>query len=333
MHNEIAARFTEEHLKALEASLKSHTYKITIQQNITGFQNYIEELSKDQSLDRDETWAEILEIQAYMKKNNRDYFVGYLHTGSAALRKNHFESFLISQNAIIKSPWWSKDLDYSVYINAFEEPFMGQIYSADPRGFFLPGTSLANFNGPQSDYFSCGSLCLSNLTELLKEEQQQLALTLRFTFYGSDNNKYHYFLASPGSFLKSHSTSYINYINGMVMENKSTISIKDGVNVKTIEQALKDSINIATKLNDSQVVQENTNLLKELPQFREKWKPAFKSMLQNRAQLKLPEGYNLSLLYRTLKNQKLARNVETKKKVVPTYSVKFSQTFQGNIKH
>ena len=311
---------TEKNLSILEKicwEKLSEACKKKFDQNISAYKRHLESDAENLCLSNSETVEEIHAVQAELKQRKVNSFIGYIHTGGVRKTPKHFEAYLISQDRIIHSPWWTGSS--TGYLTAHDLP---ERYDGNLSGF-LPGNMESYCNDfplLQRDEFSCGTLSVLNVKELLKENQKQLnQYTLKFSFYNDEGTLTRFFLTSPQTLRYSQSSKYITLLYQMVTQSELVEAKgKGGSNffIKTIEQALKDSIEQARKKkkkafqfskqsNEADaVIEENKEILTMLPKFREEWSKYYEEMQEKRDKMNGEDG-NLYLLYRTEKYRKL----------------------------
>jgi hypothetical protein len=249
---------------------------------------------------------ELNEIQNEFKKSNKIDYCGYI--GGISYRTYHFDSYIISKDKIIKVasfPVVNSDFDgYTSSVQAFEQK--KPLLDTSPPG-------------PQKDRYSCASLGIACVKELLKNDAYQLKnYTLQLRFYLNESKKkselHHFFLTSPQTLRYAQSNEYIELLKGMIEEKGELvkyITIHGSRKFMTLENVLRQSINKAKELNDKEVEAENVKCLEELPAFRKKWIAAFNASLEKRNMMQEEKtGYNRYLLYR---REKYQNTIETAK--------------------
>ncbi len=223
------------------------------------------ELEFDDTKARDEKTTinavnNILSIQKTLQPNQ---YVGYLHT-SAVKGLGHFECFIISSNEIIKPISWSlNDL-------GFENPnVMGDVFlhAPDYRYSFIPDEDNDDYL-PQADNYSCASICLSYLKNLLKNDAIQLREhSLSLPYYDSHAQLCYFFIPSPAVLRYTQVSAYNKRIKELVESDGST-SLVHMLN-SCIEQT-KSSTKLRRAFKNK-VIAEAKSHLNALSVFRQKW--------------------------------------------------------------
>lgn len=267
-----------------------------------------------QGLNKQEVMGEIKTLQTLLRSKNSDSFHAYIYTGKVLSSCNHFDTYLISKDTIIRTPYWN------TYFYRGGELHLPGEYSADLSVFSLKRNEDKHnpLPHPQADQKSCGVFGIASSKELLKDNAYQLKhLTLRLRFYNPQGELQYFFLTSPYVLRYSQSSRYNETLKNLLM-NKGTFFTsedkqqdKNSQNMNTIEQALLDSIAIAKTLEDKDVsasiIKENEDILKKLPEFRKIWIAAYEEMSKKYPQMKSSiNNLHLGLLYRGQKYKKIA---------------------------
>ncbi|MGC1854135.1 MAG: hypothetical protein WA659_01990 [Candidatus Aquirickettsiella sp.] len=248
------------------------------------------------------------EVEAIRKSLKHDEQIGYIFTNNIDRTREHIECLVLTQGNIVKPITWDYFVDSGISRNS-------QLLKSDFNQLPLYTPDLSYFNNvdnpikklphPQADQTSCGTLCLSFLKKLLKNDAYEWkVLTLIFSFYDSYSEKKYFFLPSPSLMLYSQSSKYIDFLNKIMLEINQTAYIEaKNQNAKpiwTIQGILNHSINQAKILGDDDMIKHNLEKLNELTLLRPRWRAASKQVSEKRKEMDDPgSNKNLYLMYKT----------------------------------
>lgn len=200
---------------------------------------------------------------------------GYLHTnGKFKSAKNHIECFIITKKNIIQPVVWYADFAETVFTEGHRN-----VPSADL------GRLSKEYLIPQADGYSCASLGLAYLKQLLKDEAKQLReLTLSIPYFDMYNSLHYFFVPSPQVLRYSQSSAYNKYLEAFVMEETAGTFIhkEKPIAYITLKQKLETTITIAKRGMLTSIYAEAESLLEQLPAFRKRWGEAFILMQKQR---------------------------------------------------
>lgn len=166
---------------------------------------------------------------------------------------------------------------------------------------------------PQADPTSCGSLCLSLLYKLLKNNAAEFnTLTLKFSFDDCHGKKKHFFLPPPSLLKYSQSYKYIDFlIRIMDATNKTVYSEslnQESTTIWTLQGLLNQSIEQAKKKNDPDMFYHNIVTLYHLNKLRPYWLEVAKQAIEERKKMDDPNtvNKNLYLMFQTKKLENIS---------------------------
>lgn len=227
---------------------------------------------KNACLSHDQAWEEMAAIQKTLKKNET---VGYVYTNGNAMNRAHFEVVLISQTQVVKPISWH---EAPGSIHQSQDQLLAEVNLRSPVIYEgeLPRA--------QSDSFSCGTLGLLYLKELLKNDgAQRHAYTLNFQFYDEHGVIQRFFYPSPHVLRYSQSSKYNQLIEAMLVDSSDMQPLRLGeCKVATLKKLLEDSVAKAIKLGNQSLVEENTAILNHLESFRARWMMAYDEIKRQR---------------------------------------------------
>lgn len=238
----------------------------------------------DYNLTPHEVGQEIAWIQKNLKE---DQCVGYVFTNGNTHREAHFEVIIISKTMIIKPVTWHQVEDDRKLIHS-KHAVKGIPWAELPLNSPLvlkTDLNASKLPGPQADPSGCGTLGFLYLKELLKEDQNQLqAYTLRFPLEDGS----WLFFPSPHVLRYSQSQQYNDLVATMLLDTEEEQSIQYGkqnpstLKLSTLKGLLQNSIAAANRRGDKETVKHNTEILKQLPDFRKRWEEAYTGMMKKR---------------------------------------------------
>ncbi len=274
----------EQNLEGLDADIK--------QLILNKSQEYIQSLEdqlNDISLTKQEAKDEMLLIQQTLID---DEVVGYIYTNGAQHGRQHFEAFIITSKDIIKPvSWYTEDR-----------------LILDDIGYASIPKNLEKAVSPQADQMACGTLGMSYMKELLKNNAQQLyENTLTFSYFDEKGNKLRYFLPSPQVLRYSQSSRYNQAIYDLLFTDEETITLpsKEGrssYTFQTVLGALLRSIRDYSDQLTEEEIQQNQYFYENLNMFRENWIIAYEQQMQARESMiveQYGEAKNVYLSYKS----------------------------------
>jgi hypothetical protein len=240
-------------------------------------------------------------MRKIQKKLTEQDYVGYLHTkkthGSAMA---HIECFIITKSQIIKPVRWN--------IASGD----GGIYIDNEDGCASTNLNIFSYTTliPQADVYTCASLSLVYLKQLLQNDAKQLKeLTISIPCFSrlSDSKPTYFFVPSPQSLRYSQSTEYNQCLKAMVLEDKPSgfVHKEKTTSFTTLKYQLERTLFRAKKLKLAHIEEEARLLLEQLPAFRQRWKEAFDQMELKRNLMKRQDR-NFGLAYTSKRMRKIA---------------------------
>ncbi|MFI4919365.1 MAG: hypothetical protein ACHP65_07395 [Legionellales bacterium] len=207
------------------------------------------------------TLREILSIQQTLDEHQ---YVGYLFTGGRTKGHGHFECCIIGKDRIIKPVYWNGD---AVQLKPSE---FAVDYSTNMYDF------CGLFSYPQAGTSECGSLSLAYLKNLLKNNSDQINnWTLCIPYYSAFNrsNPQYFFLPSPQVLRYSQSNAYNELFVTMLQNDDYSFIMRYGKQqrIPSIKIQLEKTIQTAQLTKNETVEAQARLLLKNLPEFKEKW--------------------------------------------------------------
>ena len=238
-------------------------------------------------------FMDVVQIQREIGDNQ---YAGYLHTEGAHGDKGpHVECLVVTKHKVIKPITWN--VDHGVlYVNYFKNAASTDLHA-------LAGEWLI----PQSDSYTCASLSLVYLKQLLKEDAAQLKeFGFIFPYKDSYNINLYYFFVPPPQVLRySQSSAYNQFIKAMVMEDEPGFFLH---NNKTISYSPVKHLLMTVQRKEnvqSDLFKETEDLLEQLPAFRKRWLEEYEKMENNRFLIN-KNGLNRGLAYTSRRMRKIA---------------------------
>jgi|GEM_PF-787724 len=265
---------------------------------------------QDVCLDKFEVKPEVEEIRKTLKKDEK---IGYIFTNNTDKTKEHIECLILTRKNIIKPITWNyfSNSGISHKSQLLESDFLGIPLFMPDLSFFIdkdnPNTP-PTLPHPQADSTSCGSLCLSLLYKLLKNNAAEFnTLTLTFSFYDCRGKKKHFFLPPPSLLKYSQSYRYIDFLI-KIMDATDKIAYSESLNqesktIWTLQGLLNYSLGQAKKMGDTDMFYHNSVILNELSMLRPHWLEVTKQAIEERKKMDDPNtgNKNLYLMYQTKK--------------------------------
>ena len=245
-----------------------------------------------------EALNEILRIQATLKG---DEVVGYIYSDSSDVdEETHFECFIISRNSIIKPIHWP-------YLNTLGGELLNPYVMAEKflnsSTYHYAATDLSRFNGgdltPQADGYSCASLCLSYVKNLLKENASQLktltlTLTLTVPYYNANNEIEYLFIPSPQVLKYSQSSQINSFYQQLLKHDPNNIDSLENQLRKFMDK-LKDEADFISNEFKKNLFRQTKQTLQQLSEFVHRWLHLYEINAQKRSLMK--DGFNHYLTY------------------------------------
>jgi hypothetical protein len=241
----------------------------------------IEQLEKERNnicLSETKAKEEMLCIQGMLDENS---VVGYVYTNGVQHSGRHFEIFIITPEEIIKPVHWNTE-DYLVLDDTD--------YASVPK-------KLEKVVCPQADDRGCGTLGMSYLKELLKNNANQLReYTLTFFYIDNEGKKQKYFLPSPHVLRYSQSSRYNEAIRDLLLSDDEVLIIqstnkRSDYRFPTIYGALTQSLEDTSEQLSEQEIAHNEELLENLESFRTQWVQFYEEQMEARELMNI-ESYN-----------------------------------------
>lgn len=233
------------------------------------------------------------DMEHIQKRLTPEQQVGYLFTNNrTGLTTPHVECFIITCDQIIKPITWVVEDFISVHPEQYDHTAWINL---------LPLT-------PQADYFTCGSLSLVYLKQLLKNHAEQFKnLCLSFPYFDSTGALQHGFIPSPQVLRYSQSTAYNKYLEAMVgAEDPGSFLHKEKpILYTTIESLLKQTIDTLQQQEHHSAAMDASLLLQQLPEFRQRWISTYHRSEAQR-QLMFKQKENQGLAYTSKRMRKIA---------------------------
>lgn len=271
----------------------------------------------------DPRWAAICEMRHLSASLKEGEYVGYMYTNQITHGCHHFEAFLIGAECIIKPVYWQivdrLDLHYHK---------IGKTAAANLNFFY----DLECF--PQTRDKVCGTLALSYMKSLLKNNAQQLKEFTLCIPHNQGKRKpkiYYFFFPSPEVLRYSQSELFNKYLVALLdpegkeflhkgkyhripplkthLENLIQELIKEPDPIhETIESPIKKPKEKHPKpsLNKEVILKEAQTLLEQLPDFTKRWLSRYEKIKTKRNQMQGP-SYNEYLFYTSQRMHRIAQ--------------------------
>ncbi|WP_342228131.1 hypothetical protein [Rickettsiella endosymbiont of Rhagonycha lignosa] len=268
---------------------------------------------QDVCLDKFEVKHEVEEIRKTLKKDEK---IGYIFTNNTDKTKEHIECLILTRKNIIKPITWNyfSNSGISHKSQLLDSDFLGIPLFMPDLSFFIDTDNPPTLPHPQADPTSCGSLCLSLLYKLLKNNAAEFnTLTLTFSFYDRHGKKKHFFLPPPSLLMYSQSYKYIEFQIRIMDATDKTVYREslnqEGTTIWTLQGLLNYSLGQAKKMGDTDMFYHNSAILNELSILRPHWLEAAKQAIEERKKMDDPTGNkNLYLKYQTKKLENIFFN-------------------------
>lgn len=266
---------------------------------------------QDICLNKSEVTQEIANIRKALKQNEQ---IGYIFTNNTDKTREHIECLILTRQSIVKPITWDYFVGSGISHNSqlLKSDFENlPLYTPDLSHFSTVNNPIKKLPHPQADQTSCGTLCLSSLKRLLKNNAYEWkTLTLIFSFYDAYGEKNYFFMPSPSLMLYSQSSKYIDFLKKIMLETNKTEYIEDKFHnakpIWTLQGILNNSIDQAKNKGDFDMVRHNSATINQLSLLRPLWIQVSQQMIEKRKELDDPSSNkNLYLMYRTKHLEKL----------------------------
>lgn len=242
----------------------------------------------------------IKEIKLIQANLQTDEVVGYVFTQNNIQKVDHFEYFLIKKNEMIKPLHWymgvcrKDDLHKQLVLEGFT------LYVASVNNLVL---NQAGYICPQADQDSCATLGMLYLKELLKNNAEQMKLSLCFSFicpnYPNYLQQIDIFIPAPQALRYSQSSLFNEILAAAITDTIDPIKVSHSNTsyvITTFKKLLIDSINDTCLPLETR--KHNQSILKNYSEFSKAWLKEYDQMRDKRNLMnKIP--FNVYLNYQT----------------------------------